>query len=307
MHAIEVTGLTKHFGAFRAVHNLSFTVEGGRVYGFLGQNGAGKSTTMRMLTTLIRPDAGSIRFFGKPLPGHRAELLGRIGAIVEKPDFYPYLSAFENLRIAARLSGVKDKRRLGEVLELTGIADRAGSKVRTYSQGMKQRLGLACALVHNPDLLLLDEPTNGLDPQGIADIRRLLLRLSREEGKTVFVSSHLLSEVEVMADSMLIIDKGEKVIEGRVRDLLNPEDTLVEIEAADGASALKVLQESPWAARLQEGPSLVLRTGRESVPALLSYLLERGVAVEGVQPRHSLENYFLQLTNRERNVVPHKN
>ena len=213
---VTVKNLTKNFKDIKAVNNLSFSVEQGQVYGFLGQNGAGKSTTIRMLLTLIKPTSGSIEIFGLNLEKHRKEVLKQIGAIIERPDLYKYLTALENLRIFAAMSGVKvSEKKLLEQLNLVGLAERAHSKVKTYSQGMKQRLGIATALVHDPQLVILDEPTNGLDPQGIADVRNLIFRLSREMNKTLMISSHLLSEVELIADSMIIIDKGKKVVEGK--------------------------------------------------------------------------------------------
>ena len=190
---IAVKNLTKQFRDTKAVDDLSFTVEPGQVYGFLGQNGAGKSTTIRMLLTLIAPTSGVIELFGLNLQKHRKEILRQVGAIIERPDLYKYLTALENLRIFGAMSGVRiPARKYMEQLEMVGLADRAYSKVRTYSQGMKQRLGIATALVHDPKLIILDEPTNGLDPQGIADIRNLILHLTREQKKTLLVSSHLL-------------------------------------------------------------------------------------------------------------------
>ena len=189
-------------------------------------------------------------------------------------------------------------------LETVGIADRAHSRVKTFSQGMKQRLGLACALLHNPELLILDEPTNGLDPQGIADVRNLVLHLSRQQGKTVLVSSHLLSEIELIADSMLIIDKGRKVAEGKVSHLLNPEDTLVEVLTTNNAAALALLQSSAWAAHLQLGDSPIrLRMDRREVPHLARYLLQSDVGLLSLQPRHRLEDYFLSLTSSNQHVA----
>ena len=172
---VTVKNLTKNFKDIKAVNNLSFSVEQGQVYGFLGQNGAGKSTTIRMLLTLIKPTSGSIEIFGLNLEKHRKEVLKQIGAIIERPDLYKYLTALENLRIFAAMSGVKvSEKKLLEQLNMVGLAERAHSKVKTYSQGMKQRLGIATALVHDPQLVILDEPTNGLDPQGIADVRNLI-------------------------------------------------------------------------------------------------------------------------------------
>jgi ABC-2 type transport system ATP-binding protein len=220
---IEVENLSKQFSGFKAVNALSFTVNRGDVYGFLGQNGAGKSTTIRMLLSLIRPDTGAIRMLGLDLQHQRREIMRNTGAVIEKPDLYSYLSAEDNLRIFSRLSGIRPTReKIFEKLMLVGLADRGESKVRTFSQGMKQRLAIAVALVHDPELIILDEPTNGLDPQGIADIRKLILSLSRDHGKTVLVSSHILSEMEQMANRMIIIDRGEKVVEGDMRTLLDP-------------------------------------------------------------------------------------
>ncbi|RYZ00621.1 MAG: ABC transporter ATP-binding protein [Chitinophagaceae bacterium] len=295
---ISVSHLSKQYPGLLAVDDLSFTVEAGDVFGFLGQNGAGKSTTIRMLLTLVQPTSGRIELFGKELGAHRHEVLAQVGTVIERPDLYKYLTAYDNVRIMAELSGVRpDRKRIMEQLDQVGLADRAHSKARAFSQGMKQRLGLACALVHNPRLLILDEPTNGLDPQGIADIRNLLRRLGREEGKTILVSSHLLSEMELVADSMLIIDRGRKVAEGRVRDLLNPEDMRVELTAADPAAARAALALSAWADRL--GPAtdrILLRLARTEVPALNRDLVALGIDVLALQPRYSLEDYFLSIT-----------
>lgn len=224
---LEVKGLTKRFADFTAVDDLSFSVPAGSVYGFLGQNGAGKSTTIRMLLTLIKPTAGEVLFFGKPLASNRHAVLSKLGAIVEKPDLYKYLNGLEHLRIFSRLSGIHPQNdKLKDLLSMVGLGHRLTSRVGTYSQGMRQRLALACALVNDPELLILDEPTNGLDPQGIADMRQLILQLSKEQGKTIIVSSHLLSEMEMIADQVLIIDKGKKIAEASMESLLKQAATL---------------------------------------------------------------------------------
>lgn len=208
---IVVKNLSKNFNDITAVSDLSFSVHKGDIYGFLGQNGAGKSTTIRMLLTLIKPNSGEIKIFGKELYANRHDILRQTGAIIERPDMYKYLSAYDNLSIFARMSGLKISRKMiMDQLQMVGLSERSNSKVKTYSQGMKQRLGIAIALVHNPQLIILDEPTNGLDPQGIADMRKLILQLSREMGKTIVVSSHLLSEIELIANRMIIIHKGKK-------------------------------------------------------------------------------------------------
>ncbi|RYZ20151.1 MAG: ABC transporter ATP-binding protein [Chitinophagaceae bacterium] len=303
---ISVAKLSKHYPGLKAVDDLSFTVEEGEVYGFLGQNGAGKSTTIRMLLTLVQPSSGRIELFGKELHRHRHEVLAQVGAVIERPDLYKYLSAFDNVRLLAQLSGVSPSReQVLRQLEVVGLRDRAFDKAKTFSQGMKQRLGLACALIHNPRLLVLDEPTNGLDPQGIAEVRELIRRLSREEGKTVLVSSHLLSEVELVADAMIIIDHGRKVAEGKVRDLLNPADMQVELLAADPADARQKLQASSWAGALQAGEDrILLRMARTDVPRLARDLVALGVDILALQPRHSLEDFFLSITQKA-DVAPH--
>lgn len=296
---IEVKNLTKDFGELRAVDDLSFTVSKGEVYGFLGQNGAGKSTTIRMLLTLIKPTAGKIRIFGMDLAKHRKEILSQVGAIVERPDLYKYLNAKENVRIFGRLSGVKvSEKRINEQLEMVGLLQRATSKTKTYSQGMKQRLGLACALVHDPQLLILDEPTNGLDPQGIADMRNMIIHLSRDQGKTLLVSSHLLTEMELVADSMLIIHKGRKIVEGKVNDLLNPSQQVVELITSQQEKALHYLRNSDWLRSLQSWSGDVIRLAfeKERIPELNRQLVQEGIDVMSLRPLHSLEEYFLSQT-----------
>ena len=302
---ITVTGLTKQFKNLTAVNNLSFSVNEGDVYGFLGQNGAGKSTTIRMLLTLIRPTAGSINMFGLNQQHYRKQVLQQTGAVIEKPDVYKYLSAYENLKLFAALSGIKPtQNELMAQLDMVGLAGREHHKVKTFSQGMKQRLGIAIALVHNPRLIVLDEPTNGLDPQGIADIRNLILHLSRERGKTIVVSSHLLSEIEQVATRVLIIDKGKKVIEGTAAQLFDPSQTIVEVDTLNNESALVQLQQSRWSDALQprRSQTILLKINRNSIPQLHAWLVQQGIQVMSVQPRHSLEDLFLQVTSGKQHV-----
>lgn len=297
---LEVSGLTKAYGTFKAVDNLSFSVFPGDVFGFLGQNGAGKSTTIRMLLTLIRPDAGDIKAFGMDLRSHRREILQRVGAVIEKPDLYGYLTGYENLSLFARMSGLgKNEERLRQTLELVGLEGRAKDRVRTYSQGMKQRLGIACALVHDPALVILDEPTNGLDPQGIADIRNLIIRLSREQGKTFLISSHLLSEVELMANRMLIIDRGKKIVEGNVRELVDPQDRVVHLETTNDISAYTIIRSSVWSERLmaEKIPELVMKLSQSEIPTLVDFLVSQGIGLLSLKPVNRLEEYFLSLTH----------
>ena len=307
---IEVKNLTKNFREVKAVDDLSFSVNEGDVYGFLGQNGAGKSTTIRMLLTLIEPSFGRIEIFGMELKKNRREILRQVGAIIERPDLYKYLTALENLRIFAAMSGVKiSENKLMDQLEMVGLAERAKSKVKTYSQGMRQRLGIAVALIHDPRLIILDEPINGLDPQGIADIRNLILDLSKNSNKTVFVSSHLLSEIELIADSMLIIDKGKKMAEGKVSQLFDPENTVVELETMNNTATLEKLQLSDWNKYIVPGKrdKILFRLHRQQIPALTKALVMMDVQVVSLHSQHSLEDYFIALTSGIHHVEAFKN
>ena len=305
---ISVTNLSKQFKDTIAVDDLSFTVQEGDVYGFLGQNGAGKSTTIRMLLSLIAPSGGEITIFEKKLSTHRSQILRQVGAVIEKPDLYKYLSAYDNLSIFAKMSGIRATRELlMRQLEMVGLADREKGKVHTFSQGMKQRLGIAVALVHDPALIILDEPTNGLDPQGIADIRNLILRLSREMGKTVLISSHLLSEIELIANRMIILHRGKKMVEGKVSELLDPAHSLIQLETTDDGAAREKLLQSSWASTLQQGKSIGMLMNKQDVPQLISDLVRMEVPVLSVHSSHSLENYFLSLTTLNGHVEPFAN
>ena len=304
---IEVKNLTKQFKDITAVNNLSFTVNAGDVYGFLGQNGAGKSTTIRMLLTLLKPTAGSIHIFNKDLNTKRKEILTQAGAIIEKPDLYKYLTAYQNLSFFAKISGVKvSANKLMEQLEMVGLLERAHSKVKTFSQGMKQRLGIAVALIHDPELIMLDEPTNGLDPQGIADVRNLIISLSKKFGKTVLVSSHLLTEIELIANRILIIDKGNKIVEGTSDELLDPAKTIVALNTLDNPSAKDKIAATQWGQYLQQSQNdnIILKFSKDRIPEFVNELVQMNIEVLSVTPRHSLEDYFLSLTTANQHVEP---
>ena len=298
-YAIEVNNIKKKFGDFVAVDDLSFNVPAGEIFGFLGPNGSGKSTTLRMMLALITPTAGSIDFFGKPLKKNRSEIMGRIGCIIEKPDFYTYLSAHDNLKLFARANGMDysnaDYKRLYDQVGLTG---RANDKVKTYSHGMKQRLGLAQALLHNPDLIILDEPNTGLDPKGIIELRELLLKLNREEGKTILFSSHILSEVEELCDSLIVINNGKTVAQGRVDSLLSDEDLLVDIEIGNPEEGKALLESSPWQdlLREQKGNHFRLNLPMEEIPKVNAFLIDKGIDLISSSYRKRLEDYFLRIT-----------
>ena len=301
-HIVQVDGLTKRFGSFTAVDDLSFSIEKGSVYGFLGQNGAGKSTTMRMMLGLIHPTSGSVSINGIPFNENRKAALQQIGAIIERPDLYGYLSAWDNLKIFAKLSRKNiPNTRIEEVLEIVSLRGRERDKVKTYSQGMKQRLGIAVALVHDPELLILDEPTNGLDPQGIAEMRELIKVLGSQLGKTVIISSHLLHEIEQVATDMLVIHKGRKIVEGRVKELLSLNETLFEVRILPDDGIDELLEEKGWGIYKQSGGNsseLLFKMHPRKMPGLNKFLVEQDVHVLEIKSRHSLEAYFLNLTNQ---------
>lgn len=296
---IEVSGLTKKYKNLIAVNNLDLNVYRGDVFGFLGPNGAGKSTTIRMLLTLIKPTSGNIKIFGKSLQKNRLEILKKIGAIVEKPDFYLYLTAYKNLEILGKISGADvSKQNLMKHLEIVGLDKRYNSKVKTFSHGMKQRLGIAQALLHDPELIILDEPTTGLDPQGMKEIRDLIIRLSKEQNKTIFLSSHILHEVELIANRMIIINKGSTKVEGTVDELLNPDFLKVSIEVDDIMKAFEVIKLTQWADSFvqKEKNQLVFEMQKSEIPQLNSYLIQNGINVSAIIPIRSLEDYFLRIT-----------
>lgn len=299
---IEIQNLSKKFREVKAVDGLNLTVYRGDVFGFLGPNGAGKSTTIRMLLSLIKPTGGEIRLFEKSLSTDRISILKKIGAIVEKPDFYTYLSAYKNLEILGRLSKTDVSRsRIMEVLEFVGLEKRYKSKVKTFSHGMKQRLGLAQALLHDPELIILDEPTTGLDPQGMKEIRELILHLSKDQRKTILLSSHILSEVEIVASRMIILDKGKKIVEGTVSELLNRDELQVTVEVGNKESAVQKIQESKWSGKLKSltKDKLIFMLVQDEISELNRFLVENGISVNALIPTRSLEDYFLNITEKE--------
>jgi len=298
---IQTENLVKEYKEIRAVNGLNLEVYKGDVFGFLGPNGAGKSTTIRMLLGLIKPSSGSIKIFGKSFEQNRNAILGNIGAIVEKPDFYLYLSAIKNLELLAKLSETNySNTRLMEILELVGLSDRANSKVKTFSHGMKQRLGLAQALVHDPDLIILDEPTTGLDPKGIKEIRDLINYLSTEKGKTIFHSSHLLHEVEMTCNRMMIMYKGKSVIAGPVTDLLNNRDLKVTFQMTEIEKAKQLLSSSTFSTKKAEWSEdkVILYLENQEIAPINQLFVNNNIAVSAVIPKRSLEEYFLELTTQ---------
>jgi ABC-type multidrug transport system ATPase subunit len=295
---IKVEHLAKRFGTFEAVKDVSFTVNRGDVFGFLGPNGAGKSTTIRCLLSLITPNHGEIELFGKTFKTDRAAILSNIGSIIEKPDFYKYLSAQKNLEIFARVSGADvSKKEIQEMLEFVGLGDRGTHKVAGFSHGMKQRLGIAQTLLHQPDLIILDEPTTGLDPQGIVEIRNLILRLKTEQNKTILLSSHQLSEIELIANRMVIINQGKSIVEGKVSDLLNAQELLVRLEVDNAKEAATILSQNTEFSefKINSDKELEVSLKKEQVSELNRTLVQNGIAVHAIEPKRKLEDYFMKI------------
>ena len=302
--AIRTDGISKTFGRrkskrIQAVNHLNLEVHAGQVYGFLGPNGAGKSTTIRMLLDLILPSAGDAYIFGRHVRKDHG-VLRRVGALVEGAMFYNFLSGRKNLEVLARTANQYDPTRIDMLLEQVGLAGRATQRVKGYSTGMKQRLGLAAALLSDPDLLILDEPTNGLDPSGMHEIRQFIRQLADEQGKTIFLSSHLLGEVEHVCDRVAIINLGEVVREGAVEDLLS-DKTYLRIEAQPLDKASGVLS-AHWTVA-KNGNGLTVYAARDDIPHIVRQLVEQDVDVFHVAAeRQTLEEYFLSVVEE---AMPH--
>jgi ABC-2 type transport system ATP-binding protein len=300
--ALATRGLQKRYGDRTALAGLDLSVPNGVVYGFLGPNGAGKTTTMRLLTGLIHPDAGSIEVLGQPFGRRDRHRLFDVGALIESPAFYPFLSGRQNLRELAASGAPVAAGRIDELLELTGLRDRAGDKVSGYSLGMKQRLGIAVALMQQRDLLVLDEPTNGLDPAGIVAMRETLRRLA-EMGKTVFVSSHLLGEIQQMVDVVGIIAAGRLVREGPIGDILDAEGTVrVRVTPADLERAMAVLGEHVGL-QVTTSPAepgwISVRTPADRIADINRTLAGADIWAIGLESGNDLEMLFLELTRGE--------
>ncbi len=288
--------LTKRFKTVTAVEDLNLRVSRGDIFGFLGPNGAGKSTAIRMILGLIRPTKGEIRLFGRSLEDHREGLLRRIGALVEKPSFYAYLSARRNLEIFAALTNPHlDEDDIDRVFDIVALLDRADDKVKTYSHGMRQRLGVAQALLGNPEFIILDEPTSGLDPRGIKEIRSLIIRLAGQ-GFTVFLSSHILHEVEQMCGNMAIINRGRLVVQGKVMDLLNSEMDIYRVKVDRPAEAAELLIKRELGESVKTlSDCVTLKIDERHIPALTKLLVESGFDIFSIEPSRSLEDYYLSL------------
>jgi ABC-2 type transport system ATP-binding protein len=298
--AIQTIGVTKRFGARLAVDAVNLTVPRGAVYGLLAHNGAGKTTLIRMLLGLTSRSAGDIHLLGLPIPERRSEALRRVGALVEEPRFHAHLTARENLRIVADVRGLDVRARIGPALERVGLSNRADDRVKTYSLGMRQRLGVARTLLADPELLILDEPSNGLDPAGIVEFRQLIRSFAEEEGRTVFLSSHQLSEVEKVCDAAAIIDRGRILEQGTIDELAGGRGQELTIGCDDPAAAMALLDGRVARARHSNGILRVTieREPRPTAAAINSRLVEAGVKVWHLHlERPTLEQRFLEITS----------
>ena len=299
---VSVKNLEKSFKGFKALDDVSFSVHKNDVFGFLGPNGAGKSTSLRCMLSLIQPDGGDIEIFGKSLKKNRFEVLSNIGSIIEKPDFYKYLSAYKNLEIMARISGQQvSKSEIQDIIRFVGLHGRERSKFKTYSHGMKQRLGIAQALMHNPELIILDEPTTGLDPQGIVDIRELIIKLSKDQGKTVILSSHQLSEIEMIANRMVIINKGKSIIEGEVSKLLNSSQMMVKFTSDEPSKFCKLLagEFSDISSLTSTGNEIEFEVARQLIPTINSFMVNKNVNISAIEQKRKLEDYFIKMIQNQ--------
>ena len=294
---LQADQLTKKYGRRLVVDSLSLTVVRGEIFGFLGQNGAGKSTVIRMALGLVRPTRGRVMLFGCDMVKDPLKALGRVGAMVESPAFYENFSGWDNLRILAAMSGGASRRRIEEALALVDLLDRARDPVRTYSHGMRQRLGIAQALLPDPEFIILDEPTDGLDPQGIREVRLLLPRLRDERGLTILLSSHLLSEVERICDTVAIIDGGRLLYQGAIGSLIAKEQS-VRITVDPLEEAYQLLARDPLLSVSRNGSqSLYVKMPYESIPRVNAMLVEHGIRVMELSPqRATLEEVFMNLT-----------
>ena len=292
---LSVRNLNKSFGDFKAVNNMNLHVNQGDIYGFLGPNGAGKSTTLRMVLGLIKPDFGEILINGESNKGSNRNFLSSIGALIEKPDFYKNLSAYDNLKILFKMSRLKDTNRISEVLKEVDLWDKKNQKVGGFSQGMKQRLGIAQTLMHQPSLIILDEPSNGLDPQGKSDMRSLILRINQEMGITIVISSHILSEIEKISNRMVVINNGEKIVEGDVQELMQNELLKVSFKS-ENLDSIAVFLKKHSIVFENTNDSIVANINEENIPLILKKMVDENISISEMKQMRTLEELFLGLT-----------
>ena len=298
MYCLETTGLSFSYSkADPVLDELSLQVPVGSIYGFLGPNGAGKTTTLRLVLGLLRKQQGTISIFGKCFDAHRIEILKKIGSLIESPSLYEHLTASENLCVLQKIYGVP-KTRIAEVLGLVGLSHTRSKKVGQFSLGMKQRLSIAAAVLHQPAVLILDEPTNGLDPNGILEVRDLLKTLNRESGTTIVISSHILAEIEKLVTHVAIIHKGRMMFQGTLDQLRQqrPQFTAVTLSTSDDRRALQIISDVGLSARVLDGRITMEAMSKERIGALNRCLIERGVDVDSIGTvDNDLEAIFLDL------------
>jgi ABC-2 type transport system ATP-binding protein len=295
---IQTEGLTYHFNKQqKTLDDINLRVEKGSIYGFLGPNGAGKTTTLRLLLGLLKKQTGSIRLFGKEFDQHRLETLQNIGSLIEQPSLYGHLTAKENLQVYRKVYGAP-KENMASALQLVGLEGTGAKKAKQFSLGMKQRLSIAIALLHNPELLILDEPTNGLDPNGIVETRELIKKLNREKGVTIIVSSHILAEVERMATHVGIIHKGRLLFQGTLSDLQNMKarQSFLQLDTSDNGTALQLLAEQ--GAEIRNGYITVPFRDKNSTAAIARKLITQNLDIYLLQPQQNdLEQLFMDITS----------
>ena len=298
-YIVETKNLTKSFGKEKAVSNLEMKIPKGEIYGFLGPNGAGKTTTIRMLLGLMRPTSGSVQLFGKDMKNNRIDILKNVGSLVENPSYYPHLTAKENLEASRKILHAP-KERINEVLKLVRLHGVGNKKVKGFSLGMKQRLGIAAAMLHQPELLILDEPTNGLDPSGIIEMRELIQSLPKEYGMTVLISSHLLSEIDQMATRVGVVSKGKMIFQDSIENMRKIAQASIQIKVNDNEAAWRSMLANGQKADLGEEHINLQVEDDEQVAASIDYLVQQGFSIYRVhEETRSLENIFLEMTKEE--------
>lgn len=298
---LELKNVSKSFGKRKVIDNISLKVNSGEIFGFLGPNGSGKTTTIKMILRLIDSDEGEIKVNGFDNRKQFEQAMECIGAIVENPDMYKYMSGIDNLKLHARIRNI-DEKRIAEVLEMVGLKDRAKDKVGKYSLGMKQRLGLALTLLHNPKVLILDEPTNGLDPAGIKQLRDILKKISHEENVAVFVSSHILTEMQQMCDRVAVLDNGKIVKIEQITSSEEEKIETIELRLKNKEKAIKILKEKFEVDAKEEKNNLLVTIQTEKVPEVVKKLAIEDVGVKAVIPReHNLEEIFFDATEGGKN------
>ena len=293
---LEVNNLSKTYKNFKAIDDISFQVNKGDIYGFLGPNGAGKSTTLRMILGLIKPNSGEIKLNGSFINFKNKKYLNNIGALIERPDFYKNLSAYQNLKILYSMSRVNNPEIIHDVLHEVDLFDRKDDKVGSYSQGMKQRLGIAQTLLHNPQVIILDEPSNGLDPQGQADMRELILKINKDKGITVIISSHILAEIEKIANRMIVINKGQKIIEGDVGQLMSSESIKLSIKTTSNKEIENFFNSRDIVYDTNDD-LYTISWLEKNIDQLVKELHDNNISIFEIKQLKTLEEYFLNLTN----------